>query len=210
MDTHDREKIFTEIIHAHKWGGRESLCGRGSDRRQARIIIQALHETVKELGVKKLLDIPCGDLSWVRYVDLVDIKYIGADITEFLVQKNASVFGSENKCFYRLDICDDILPEADLILCRDCLVHLSFEDVHKALVNIKNSNSLYLLTTTFTDITNNLDINTGEWRPLNLQRDPFCFPKPMKLINEGCTEAHGRYSDKSIGLWKIHDLKIGT
>jgi hypothetical protein len=33
---------------------------------------------------------------------------------------------------------------------------------------------------------------------------PFSFPKPIKVINEGCPERG--YSDKSLGLWRIAEL----
>ena len=38
-----------------------------------------------------------------------------------------------------------------MILCRDCLVHLTFDDARAALQNLRRSGSKYLLTTTFTD-----------------------------------------------------------
>lgn len=49
---------------------------------------------------------------------------------------------------------------------------------------------------------------TGDWRPLNLERPPFNFPPPAELLAEGCTEAEGRFLDKSLGLWAIKDLVV--
>jgi hypothetical protein len=63
-----------------------------------------------------------------------------------------------------------------------------------------------LLTTTFPAAADNEDIVTGDWRVLNLECSPFDFPPPMELLNEGCTEAGGRFADKSLGLWRIADL----
>jgi hypothetical protein len=97
-------------------------------------------------------------------------------------------------------------PAADLLLCRDCLVHLSFADIDKALRNIRRSSLAYLLTTTFPAESVNADIVTGDWRPLNLQAAPFNLPTPVELINEGCTEGDGAFADKSLGLWRIRDL----
>jgi hypothetical protein len=98
------------------------------------------------------------------------------------------------------------LPRSDVILCRDCLVHLSYDDVHRTLGNFKCSATTYLLTTTFTSLAANSDIVTGQWRPLNLQLPPFSFPSPLKIIVEGCTEAGGRYADKSLALWRLSDI----
>ena len=102
------------------------------------------------------------------------------------------------------------LPSADLLLCRDCLVHLSFQDAGQALANIRRSTIGYLLTTTFPGEADNQDIVTGDWRPLNLERPPFSFPAPLDRIKEGCTEAGGRFGDKSLALWAVADLPAHT
>jgi hypothetical protein len=92
----------------------------------------------------------------------------------------------------------------DLVLCRDCLVHLSSKDAVAALRNLKRSGSTYLLATTFPEHTDNPDVITGYWRPINLELPPFALPRPMLMINEGCPERGG--ADKSLGLWRIADL----
>jgi hypothetical protein len=98
------------------------------------------------------------------------------------------------------------LPRTDLIFCRDCLVHLSFEDVQRAIDNLHRSGITYLITTTFTRRNVNCDIPTGQWTPHNLQIMPFCFPEPIELVNENCTEFYPDYTDKSLGLWRIEDI----
>ena len=76
-----------------------------------------------------------------------------------------------------------------------------------ALNNLCSSKSKYLLTTTFTERTVNIDITTGEWRVLNLETSPFMLPRPLKIINEKCMENEGDYTDKALGLWKIADIR---
>ena len=97
------------------------------------------------------------------------------------------------------------LPEYHLVFCRDCLVHFSYQDVRKALKNLIRSESKYLLTTSFPG-RKNYDIVTGNWRALDLEAPPFDFPKPLLIINEGCTERNGRYADKSMVLWDLSQL----
>lgn len=91
---------------------------------------------------------------------------------------------------------------------RDCLVHLSLENIYNSIKNIKASGSKYLMTTTFPEHPVNFDIQTGDWRPLNLQIKPFNFPKPLILINENCTELNGRFRDKSMALWEIDKIEL--
>jgi hypothetical protein len=45
-------------------------------------------------------------------------------------------------------------------------------------------------------------------RMLNMEKFPFFFPKPIELIVEGCTEGNGEFADKSLGLWKLHDINL--
>ena len=52
----------------------------------------------------------------------------------------------------------------------------------------------------------NTDIYTADWRPINLEKKPFNFPKPIITINEECDEMDGIYSDKCICLWEIEEL----
>lgn len=201
------EDIFTKIYKKNGWGGEESVSGVGSDLSQTRAVIQALPGLLRELNILSMLDIPCGDLRWMKTVDLKGIDYYGADIVAELIEKNRAQFRDEHKDFQRLNLVDDSLPTVDLIFCRDCLVHLSFEDIFRALDNICQSGSKYLLTTTFSDRKNNVNIATGGWRFLNLQLAPFNLPAPQKLIIEGCTQSGGAYADKSLGLWSISAIK---
>lgn len=107
-----------------------------------------------------------------------------------------------------MDLIGDKLPKVDLVLCRDCLVHFSFDDVFAALRNIVSSGSTYLLTTTFPEREANDDIRTGSWRPLNLERAPFHMPAPLRILNEGCTENGGIYHDKSLAFWRIAEIDL--
>ena len=141
----------------------------------------------------------------MQQVKLGQVKYIGADIVPDIVENNKQ-YENKNKSFRQLDITKDDLPEVDLMLVRDCLVHLPHEDIMNFIDNIRGAGIKYLLTTTFPDRDHNPKISAGNWRPINLQIPPFSFPDPIKIINEGCTESGGIYKDKSLGLWKIADI----
>ena len=199
------EGIFKRIYRKQRWGTQETASGTGSTLKQTEVIRAELPRLVRELGVKSILDIPCGDFNWMKEVNLEIESYIGADIVKEIIQNNRQRFASTQREFVRLNITRDGLPRVDLILCRDCLVHFSYHDLCLALNMIRKSNSTYLLTTTFTDLQANEDILTGNWRPLNLQKPPFNFSTPIRLIEEKFVEDE-RYSDKSLGLWRISDI----
>lgn len=201
------ETIFTEIYRNNKWGSNQSASGTGSVLNQTKTVANKLPLLFNDIGIKTILDIPCGDFNWMKDVNLEGMNYFGADIVDELIEKNRKTYQQENITFLQLDLLSDELPKVDIIFCRDCLVHFSFADIRKALQNISRSNSTYLLATTFTAREKNLDIMTGEWRPINLTQNPFFLTTPMKLINEECTEGNGIYIDKSLGLWKIDEIR---
>lgn len=201
------EHVFTDIYRKNTWRGTESVSGLGSDTFQTRILLAELPVLFRELEISTILDIPCGDFHWMKTVDLGGIDYLGADIVGELIQQNNELHGRGGIRFQKMDLINDELPRVDLVFCRDCLVHLSFDDILRALNNVCASRSKYLLTTTFTERSANLDISTGQWRVLNLERAPFRLPAPLRIIQEGCTESNGAYTDKAVGLWRIDDLR---
>ncbi len=195
-------EVFTEIYRHNLFGGTVSRSGTGSDFIQTAEIRRRLPALLKEIGAQTMLDIPCGDFHWMKEVDL-EVDYTGADVVVELMERNQKLYGRENRRFVTLDLVRDKLPKVDLVFCRDVLVHFSFADIFAALTNLKRSGSRYLLTTTFTDRSANIEILTGHWRPLNLQLAPFDFPAPAAILSEKCTEGDGSWGDKSLGLWRI-------
>ncbi len=201
--------VFSSIYQNRTWdeqSTRESVSGSGSSFAQTKHIVQALPALLDQYLIRSVLDIPCGDFHWMQQLDWTGRTYTGADIVKALIEQNQSKFSNNNIQFRQLDLTRDELPAHDLIFCRDCLVHFSYQDIRKAIRHIRQSQSCYLLTTTFTEQTINEDVTTGGWRPLNFEREPFSFPKPLTLIHEKCTEMNGIFRDKSLGLWKITDL----
>jgi glycosyltransferase involved in cell wall biosynthesis len=200
------QEIFDGIYKTNYWRG-ESRSGEGSDLIQTEKIREVIPLLLKSLGAKSMLDIPCGDYYWMQHVDL-PVSYIGGDIVQQVVKINNEKYSDIHHKFIHLDVCIDELPKVDLIFARDLLVHLSYDDIRRALHNMKESGSTWLLTTTFPVRDSNIDIKTGDWRTLNLQIAPFNFPEPLKVINEGCTQFNGDYSDKSLGMWRLQDIEL--
>lgn len=200
------EETFRFIYRHSFWSKGQSISGDGSTVSQTEEIRQQLPFLIKKVGIRSILDIPCGDFHWMKTVEMGSVHYTGADIVDELIRQNNHQYADDSRTFVKLDVIRDPLPMADLVFCRDCFVHLSNGDITKALENIRHSKSVYLLTTTFPACMENEEIVTGDWRIINLQKDPFNLPEPLWLLNEKCTEGEHTYSDKSLGLWKISDL----
>jgi glycosyltransferase involved in cell wall biosynthesis len=201
--------VFEEIYQKNVWGNSESHSGHGSSATATRFLRTALSQLLSDLGAKSMLDVPCGDFNWMQLLDL-RIDYFGADIVPQLIEANQRKYSRPGRAFGLLDVVKDPLPKADLVFSRDLLVHLSERDIRSALENIFDSGATYLVATTFPSRDKNVNIPTGPWRPLNLQRPPFSFPPPIRLINERCEEEGGLWADKCLGVWKISDLTAGA
>lgn len=208
LPSSDLRERFSHIYFKNIFGGEESRSGEGSNMVQTAEIRRELPKLLREFEIKTLMDAPCGDWHWMKELPLDVDQYIGVDIVDSLIESNRQQFGNAATSFVCLNLASDQLPQADLIFCRDCLVHLTFKDIRRVIANFKKSNSKYFLTTTFTERQNNFDLlGDAVWRPLNLEMAPFNFPKPVKLLNEKCTEANGQFADKCLGLWLLDEIK---
>lgn len=204
------KQVFDAIYHDKYWWCCEKdlasgqsvsvFSGAGSTMLQTARIRKQLPLLLQSLGVKKFIDVPCGDFHWMRTVDLsfLDV-YIGVDIVADLIDINEKKYAHEKRRFMVADLTTDILPCADLILCRDCFAHLCNAAIFKAVNTLKKSGSTYLLVTTIPYQESNRDIATGDWRALNLELPPFNFPQPLHMMEEG-------WDGKVLALWKISDL----
>lgn len=200
------EQRFTQIFTTNLWAA-GSRSGLGSELTATAGVREQLPRLLEALGAISMLDLPSGDFGWLSTVRL-DLDYTGGDIVSDMVASNEQRYGGpgSRRRFLRLDLTADPLPRADVVLCRDCLVHLSFGHISQALDNLGRSGSTWLLTTTFLDHHENVDIESGDWRVLNLTRPPFNLPGPEGVLVEGCLEGEGAYADKALGLWRIADL----
>ena len=201
-----REAIFSDIYAHNLWGDPESVSGPGSNRARAAAFSAELPLLFDAFGVRTLLDAPCGDFNWMRELPWRLERYVGVDIVSEIVEKNQRAYGSETRSFLHCDLVSDPLPRADAIVCRDGLVHLSLADILRALSNFKRTRAPYLLATTFPLIDENQDIQTGEWRPINLQRPPFNFPVPLRMIDEKRRRPDGTDVGKYLGLWQLDEI----
>lgn len=196
--------IFQCIHDTNAWGGGESVSGPGSSLAATKRIREGLPPLFLKWGIRSVLDIPCGDFNWMsKVVEGLSVTYAGGDILLGLVMRNAIRW--PQYVFYYKDITASDLPEADVILVRDCLVHFSFHDALRALQNIRMARFVYLLMTHFpmeedkARTVYNVDVPTGHWRPLDFTRPPFNLPPPIDTINEG-NEGH---PNKELALWKF-------
>jgi hypothetical protein len=198
--------IFTRIHRHNVWNEPETPSGPGSTEARAADFRAELIALLARLGTSVLLDAPCGDGNWIGPVAAAVPRYLGVDVVPELVAACRARNAAPGREFLLADLTRDRLPPADVVLCRDCLVHFSDHDVRTALANLRRSGARWLLTTSFVEHADNPPIRTGGWRPLNLERPPFSLPRPVEVVDERCTHSGGRYRDKRLALWPMEAL----
>jgi len=203
-----RQEVFSRIYKNNFWKNSQSISGPGSTLERFHDFREELTVLLKQLNTKSLLDVACGDFNWMKELDIDLDFYFGIDIVPEIIRENQKSYGTPVRKFIQLDFVEDPLPRADVVFCRDTLVHLTLNDIQSTILNMRKSNSTYLLATTFKDRTENPEIETGDWRPINLQRPPFNLEPPICLIDEKCHHTNGIYADKRLGLWKLNCIQV--
>ena len=197
-------------------GQDETRSGPGSSLEQTKTIRDGLETLFREKNIETVLDIPCGDFNWFKKIVFNLKHYIGGDIVKDAISENNKLYSNSIIEFREMDVLIDELPSVDLIIVRDLLGHYPIEEGHKIITNILNSNSKYVLFTTWYHLTDpkyhrshrNKEVNYGDWYPINLMSDPFNFPAPIGIVEENFhVDGYNNGVRKILGLWNIADLR---
>lgn len=202
LSSRTAEDIFTEIYEENGWLSPESSSGRGSTLAVTAALRAELPRLIDRLGIRSLIDAPCGDFNWMQHTELGIDNYIGADIVPELIDKLNSRYSHGTRIFMRLDLTRDALPSADALFCRDLFLHLSYADIERVKRNFLSSDCKYLITSTYPEVEVHVDVLTGEVRPVNLQRAPFNWPEPIELIVDDADE----HMTRRMGVWRRDQL----
>ena len=209
------------------WPGNETVCGWGSTVENTRDICRDLPNLIKGFGIKSMNDAGCGDLNWIRHIDFhsLGVKYVGYDLYERESWKelrqiyDGTKFGCSNpkhdSTFCRVwdlriaDITTTVLPPADLVMCRDVMIHLPNYEVMNVIENLRKSHS-YLLATSFTSPgDNDADYSfcneerirevSMKHSKLDLRLPPFNLGQPIAVTVEN-------YPYKTTSLWNLSQV----
>src|ERR1700730_17317386 len=134
------EQRFRRIHDTNLWGAVASISGLGSEMDATAMLRAELPRLLEKLGVTTLLDAPCGDAGWINQANL-GVRTIGVDIVPSLIERlQARAAAGEIRGEYHLgDFPRGSPPRLDGGLWRHRLVHLSFENIERAVANFKAS-----------------------------------------------------------------------
>lgn len=205
LEASTRRELFSAIYDRGLWQHNVQETpgsGEGSSLQSTALVRAALPTVLNDLGVETLVDLGCGDFTWMRTVNLSQ-EYKGVDVVPSVIEANTLNFANARRSFFCLDAAEDELPDGDAILCREILFHLSFADIRSVLRNCAKKKRRYFMATTDSSTLINADIRSGDFRRLNLNRAPFFFPAPDYTIMDDAIE-----EGRKIGIWKWDRLPI--
>jgi SAM-dependent methyltransferase len=198
FSSQEAEKAFSDIYKNKVWGtlpSGEGSSGEGSCIGNAIDYLNFLQEFINTHHIRTIVDIGCGDWELSKQLDLSNIEYFGIDVVKSLIERNQSLYKDPNLHFIYADAADISLPEADLLICKDVLQHLSYVKIFQLLAKF-SSFPYCLITNDISRWKTNQDIACGDYRPLNL------FASPFNLTGEIALVYHSKYNTKQVVLLK--------
>jgi len=173
----DSESVFTNIYKYGGWGLNEEgegFSGNGSTLPNSAYYMVFLKQFIKANNIKSVVDAGCGDWTFSKEMDWSGVNYLGVDTVKSVIEKNIQKYETDKIHFQHLDMLIYELPAADLLICKDVLMHLSNRDIISFLKSTKKFKHC-LFTNNAGYENENRDINRGEFRPLDLTGAPFYF-----------------------------------
>lgn len=151
-------EAFDEIYKKRMWQHGESLSGPGSEGRWACEYVDVVSSYIRKNDITSVLDVGCGDFRVGSRLAPLVTKYIAVDISKHIIEVNRATYAEmPNVTFGNLNLVEDTLPDAQLILVRQVLQHLDNAQIEAALQNIECSRSQAALITEHTHRPENME-----------------------------------------------------
>ena len=81
----NQKKIFEDIYSNNTWGDPESRSGTGSNKDATSTLLNSFHDLIQSLEISSVVDVPCGDVYWIKTLFNDFVSYSGMDIVEELI-----------------------------------------------------------------------------------------------------------------------------
>lgn len=194
-----RSEVFERIWRENVWGSPQSRSGAGSEIARTAELRRSLQALLEQLRPGLIYDAPCGDFNWMRLVGLPEgARYLGADIVRPMIDELQGLFGDDRRTFVVSDIVEQAPPAADIWICRESLFHLTLDEGLRVIEHWRRSDIPWFIATTTPTVVENHDIETGDWRPLNLQASPFSLGPTADWLPDRAPADPA----KALGVWR--------
>lgn len=192
----NNKHIFDNIYKNELWNNHNQsipISDPGSSIKNTRLISQHLDNLIYENNLKKIVDLGCGDLTWISKTKFFmdnNIQYEGYDICEKIINENKIKYMKfPNKKFIACDITSENFninsQNYDLVILRDIIFHLPANLNFIIFEKIKNKFK-YIAITSCNNIENYQNFfNIYHYNETNLFIEPFnIIGKPTIIVPE--------------------------
>jgi SAM-dependent methyltransferase len=170
------ETISRDAIWAHQEGG--NVSGSGSEKDSLAPLVRFLAPLFGRERPRNVLDLGCGTGSFLHVLEELGFEgeYIGVDLVASVLPEGD---GFPFSCrFEKGDVSEIDLPHADLVVVKDVLQHWPNGKIMEILERLSG----YPRVLAVNDLIGvdgmdgiNGEIEPGEYRPLDLNAEPFCW-----------------------------------
>lgn len=187
MKENNWDQLYNICVKGWKVGLPETKCGGGSTIENNRTTIAFMNKLIRKYDIQSIADLGCGDFNWMKQVELNNVYYVGYDWvwhTDTLQYE----FDEYRHIEFRIGniATIDIIP-ADLVVCKDVLIHMDNDQALATLDNIKKSKARYILVTSY-DVKDNERV-LSNYAPMNMEKPPFNLTNKLESIET----APGKY-----------------
>lgn len=187
---------FDEIYLNRRWGNgtTEPLSGRGSMAFNSIPVIQ----WILDIQPESICDIGCGDRQWITsQPDMHNLalrtRYVGIDVSQVVLD---SVRFDGPPPLTPVILADASEPgffvSADVVVCKDVMMHLSDGRVEQILTNFSQSRYQYLIVNTDAWVQHREPMNSACWSPVNLENFP-ALAACGTIVSRAIRPEHGEY-----------------
>jgi SAM-dependent methyltransferase len=166
----DLRKRFSAIYEQNEWGAQSGVGSLPINTLEYSVFVQ---QFIHRNDIRTVVDFGCGSWQFSRFIDWSNVNYLGIDVVPALIERHKQVFARENIDFLTFETID-VVPTADLLLCKDVLQHLPNQTVQEYLQHFRHKFKFMLITNDDAPPGySNQDIEAGGWRTLRLDHEPF-------------------------------------
>ena len=165
------QDIFEKIYLEQRWGANEQQkrqYSSGDGTRDPEAVTKyanAISNFISEFhSIETAIDVGCGDFTVGSKIFSFFKKFTAIDVARNVIAENKRLYGDIGVDFIECDITSGDLPEADIILARQVLQHLSNKDILNFLKNLGDKFRILILTESLSSSKQfkaNIDIFTG-------------------------------------------------
>jgi SAM-dependent methyltransferase len=181
---------FNRIYAEGTWGkdvAGKGTSGSGSTLEITREYRAYVEDFMRTHRVRSVVDAGCGDWGFSSAIDWGDASYLGVDIASDVIEAVRSKHENGKVRFQVGDITEE-LPDAELLIAKDVLQHVSNALVHKFIRNNLRTGKYKWVILTNDRGGGNPDIASGGWRAIDLAAVPFevrgLIDLPIRFGNE--------------------------